>query len=554
VLLHLKIANLATFRELSLDFSPGLTCVTGETGSGKSLFVDALSFLSGKKNRILFVRQGASEGFVEAIFSPAVSIPVFLAEAVRPGDDWVIRRTLLSNGRTRQQLNGGNITQSQLQELGDVLMDLVGQGEGFRLQNPRTHSEYLDVYGETLPLLMHYERLRAAVLEKKKSLADMEFQWLENERHRERIREISEDRESLAPEPGEWEKLQANLSVFLHNQDLLTAASHVYDQLYGEEDSILGRIRKMAQDLERLRAFDPRLEDVSIPLSEAYAILRETAEASRHYLDGLEFEPSVLAKTEARIHDYQRLARKYGVDSAELLAFFDSNSVDASKGTPEQLERLRKEVQDATRDLCVSRDTLTEKRRSASLRLGQEVTERLPRLRLEKSRFFVEIQPRNEDFLPGGGEEIRFFFTANTDLPPKPLDQVASGGELSRILLVLKQVLAEKDSVETLVFDEVDSGIGGEVGETVGDIIAEIAGSRQVIAITHLHQVARKAGSHLVIRKEQKDNVTESTIFWAEGEVRVFEIARMLGGSGLAPSTITLARELLIPGNGKNEK
>lgn len=167
----------------------------------------------------------------------------------------------------------------------------------------------------------------------------------------------------------------------------------------------------------------------------------------------------------------------------------------------------------------------------ASIRLSKEVTDRLPKLRLEKGIFSVNLIHSGGEFPPEGAEEVRFYFTANPDLPPKPLDQIASGGELSRILLVLKQLLAEKDSVETLVFDEVDSGIGGEVGETVGDILSEISSTRQVVAITHLHQVARKAGTHLVIQKREKEGVTESTVTVAEGESRVSEIARMLGGA-----------------------
>lgn len=548
MLLHLKIANLATFRELVLDFFPGLTCVTGETGSGKSLFVDALSFLSGQKNRLLFVPHGKQEGVVEAIFSPSRRLPSFLDGMLVPGDDWVIRRTLLLNGRTRQQINGNNITQSQLQELGPHLMDLVGQGEGFRLQNPRTHAEYLDAYGDTVSLLENYKKHRNAYLEKKRFLAETEKQWSDRERLRERTREIIEDKESLAPRPEEWESLQATLSVQLHTQDLMEAAGSVYDHLYADEDSILGRLRKMSQDLDRLKLHDSRLEEISFPLSEAYTLLRDCAEGSRVYLEGLEHDPDVLGQTEARIHEFQRLARKYDVVPEDLADFFEQNAKEALDDSPDHLQILRDAVDQAAESLWEIQRSLSEKRRTAASLLSQDVTGKLPRLRLEKSLFSVRIFPLEEEFPAEGGEEVRFYFTANPDLPPKPLDLVASGGELSRILLVLKQILAEKDAVETLIFDEVDSGIGGEVGETVGDILSEIAVTRQVIAITHLHQVARKAGAHLVIRKEQKDDVTESMVAMAEGERRVSEIARMLGGSELAPSTMTLARELLLSG------
>ena len=546
MLLHLRIANLATFREVILDLSPGLTCVTGETGSGKSLFVEALSFLSGQKNRLLFVPNGQNEGVVEAIFSPSKTFPAFLEGTVLPGDDWVLRRTLLSSGRTRQQINGTNITQSQLQELGTHLMDLVGQGEGFRLQNPRIHVEYLDAYGETLPLLESYKKLREEYLEKKRLLLETEKQRSDLERRRERFREISEDKDSLSAHPDEWASLQSTLSVLLHTQDLMEAANAVYEHLYGAEDSILGRIRKMSQDLERLKVHDPRLGEISIPLLEAYTLLKECAEGSRHYLDGLSYDPDELGKTESRILEFQRFSRKFNVPPEELVPFFEQNTLESFEQDPEYLQKMQREVDQAEESLREIQRKLSERRMRASTRLSEEVTERLPRLRLEKSFFSVNLSLSGESFPPEGAEDVRFYFTANPDLPPKPLDQVASGGEVSRILLVLKQILAEKDSVETLVFDEVDSGIGGEVGETVGDILSEISRTRQVIAITHLHQVARKAGSHLVIQKMQEEGVTESTVSVAEGERRVSEIARMLGGSDLAPSTMTLARELLL--------
>ena len=546
MLLHLKIANLATFREVVLDLSPCLTCVTGETGSGKSLFVDALSFLSGQKNRLLFVPPGQNEGVVEAIFSPSQTMPVFLKDVVLPGDDWVLRRTLLANGRTRQQVNGTNITQSQLQELGTCLMDLVGQGEGFRLQNPRIHAEYLDSYGETLSLLDSYKQLREDYLEKKRLLSETEKQQSDFERRRERIREINVDRESLSPRPGEWVFLQTSLSVLLHTHDLMEAASMVYDHLYGSEESILGKIRKMSQDLDRLKVHDPRLGEVAIPLGEAYTLLKESAEESRQYLEGLSFDPEELGKTESRILEFQRLSRKYNVPPEELSEFFEKNALELLEEDPEYLQKMQKAVYHAADVLRDTQQKLSEKRKMASIRLSKEVTDRLPKLRLEKGIFSVNLIHSGGEFPPEGAEEVRFYFTANPDLPPKPLDQIASGGELSRILLVLKQLLAEKDSVETLVFDEVDSGIGGEVGETVGDILSEISNTRQVVAITHLHQVARKAGTHLVIQKREKEGVTESTVTVAEGESRVSEIARMLGGSDLAPSTMTLARELLL--------
>ncbi|MHB8422680.1 MAG: DNA repair protein RecN [Leptospirales bacterium] len=547
MILHLKISDLATYKEISLDLKAGLTCLTGETGSGKSLFVDAISFVTGRKPRILSVRPGATEGVVEAIFTAIEPVPPYLHSVVQPGDEWIVRRVLLLNGRTRQSVNGANITQSQLYDLGESLLDLVGQGEGARLQNPRIHSEYLDIFGGSLLEAHSFEETRILLNESLNLMDALKKGLMEKERERELIRGILEDQQSLNPLEGEWEHLHAQLTVHLHLQDLLQGIGSVYEGLYGEDGSLLGRLKKMSLDVGHLESLDNRLAEISAPMAEAYVLLKDVSEGCRHYLDGLDLDLTVFQEIENRVGEYQRLSRKYGLAPGTLYEFFEQKSREFSENTGEGTERLQEKISNLRKLLVEKRSVLSEKRREASFRLAKEVTSRLSRLKLEKASFKVDLQLKaTEDFSPGGGETVRFLFTANAGLPAMPLDNVASGGELSRILLVLKWILADQDRVETLVFDEVDSGIGGEVGETVGDILSDISRSRQVITITHLHQVARKGQTHLVVQKEQQDSMTISTLCEIEGEDRVREIARMLGGSDLAPSTLTLARELLL--------
>ncbi|MHB1286808.1 MAG: DNA repair protein RecN [Leptospirales bacterium] len=547
MILHLKVSDLATFKEISLDLKNGLTCLTGETGSGKSLFVDAISFVTGRKPRILSVSPGAQEGIVEAVFTPVEPIPLFLSNSIKPGDDWILRRVLLSNGRTRQTINGANITQSQLSDLGEMLLDLVGQGEGARLQNPRIHSEYLDAFGGSLDEAHSFEESRTFLNDALSRLEYLKRSTFEREQGQERIRAIIEDQKMLQPLAGEWEKLQSRLTLYLHLQDLLQAIGSVYEGLYAEEGSVLSRLKRMTQDIGRLESLDARLTEISAPLLESSAILKEVSDGCRHYLDSLDFDPESFRAIGGRVEEYQRLSRKYAVDPGDLFDFFDQKSQGLSDSPIDDIILLEQEVSRIKELLIRKRTLLSEKRKDAASRLGREVTSRLSRLKLEKASFYVDLQSRDaHEFFPGGGESVRFFFTANIGVPPKPLDQVASGGELSRILLVLKWLLSEQDRVETLVFDEVDSGIGGEVGETVGDILSDISRTRQVITITHLHQVARKAMSHLVVQKQQVEPFAVSTMGEIGGEDRVREIARMLGGSDLAPSTLILARELLL--------
>lgn len=550
MLLHIKIADLATIKSIAADFQDGFSCLTGETGAGKSLFVDAIGFVTGHRPRVLSVRPGAAEGSVEAIFSPPEFLPPDgWSDLIEKGDEWIVRRVLLPNGRTRQTVNGNSITQSQLAELGDILLDLVGQGEGARLQNPRLHSLYLDIFGSAFPERELYEKTRVLWKEAVKEREDFRKAREEREREVAHAREIASDWEMLKPKEGEWEELQTRLTVQLHAHDLLETVGRVYDALYGSEENILARIRKLSQDLGRLESYDPRLEGMIAPLSEAQTQLRESAEECRRYIESVEFDPELLSRVEERVVLFQNISRKYSVDPLELAGFLGRFSNVEEQDEAEEDKRLSRIVEDLHDKAAQAGSDLSRKRQTASIRLGKEVTERLGRLKLEKADFRVNVEAKSsEDLPPGGFESVQFVFSANPGIPVKPLDQVASGGELSRILLVLKWILADEDRIETLIFDEVDSGIGGEVGEVVGDILSDIARTRQVIAITHLHQVARKSRFHYVIRKEQSDRETCSTVALIQKEDRVREIARMLGGSDLAPSTLLLARELLESG------
>jgi DNA repair protein RecN (Recombination protein N) len=549
MLLHLKIIDLATIESIAIDFQDGFSCLTGETGAGKSLFVDALAFVTGHRPRVLSVRPGALEGCVEAIFSPVDPIPDGFSTLVQKGDEWIVRRILLPNGRTRQTVNGNSVTQSQLSEVGEFLLDLVGQGEGARLQNPRLHSIYLDLFGGSFLERESYEKTRGLWKDAVKKWEEFRRERAERDRDLERAKEIASDWENLKPDEGEWEDLQTRLTVQLHAHDLLETVGTVYESLYGGEENLIARVRKMTLDLGRLEAYDPRLQSMIAPLSESQTQLRESAEECRRYIESVEFDPAMLGQIEERVGHFQRIARKYELEPSDLAGYLKRFSSVEERDEAEEEKRLYEAVDGLRQKMIDIGNELSRKRHLASDRLSEEVTGRLGRLKLEKADFRVEIEAKPSEGLPPGGfESVQFFFSANPGIPAKPLDEVASGGELSRILLVLKWILADQDRVETLIFDEVDSGIGGEVGEVVGDILSDIARTRQVITVTHLHQVARKSRFHYVIRKEQSDKETRSTISMIQKEDRVKEIARMLGGSDLTPSTLVLARELLESG------
>jgi len=542
----LNIRSIATIDQNMISFGPALTVVTGETGAGKSLFVDAIDFISGGKPKGLSIRPGSSEGIVEAGFSPLGTVPEFVRDLVPEGEDIVIRRVLLENGRTRQTINGHSVSLGQLAEFGQVLLDIVGQGESSRLLDPRLHRKILDSFSEADFLVENYEMIRA----KRKLLIVELDNLLEVERtllaEQDSLMEKIDDRNLLSPTEGEWAELSDLLSAHQHAKELETCVGNILDIVYDGEVSVLGQLRHLDSTLSRLTNYDSRLQGIQKLLEESMATLRELSGNSRLYLSSLEFDPQEALRIESRFDLYQRLARKYRVEPQDLWSFFSTLTAPPTEGIDAQVTKLRSEIAALEDDLFQISAMIREKRIEGARKLEPMMKDRLAKLKLENAIFIVDRMdlPLGE-FPPGGPDSVRFLFSANPGIPPKPLDQVASGGEVSRLLLVLKWILSDRDGDSTLIFDEVDSGIGGEVGEVLGDLLLEISRHRQVVTITHLHQVARKGNDHVLVQKNLIGEIVHSSIVKIEGEDRVGEIARMLGGGAMSPSTRLLARELL---------
>ncbi len=542
----LNIRSIATIDQNMLSFGPALTVVTGETGAGKSLFVDAIDFISGGKPKGLSIRPGHLEGIVEAGFSPFETVPDFIKDLVYENEDIVIRRVLLENGRTRQTINGHSVSVGQLLELGRILLDIVGQGESSRLLDPRLHRKILDAFSEADSLVESYEIIRSkrkTLLVELEKLAAVEKGLLAE---KDSLMEKLEDRTLLSPIEGEWDTLSDLLSAHHHAKELEACVGNILDIVYDGEVSVLGQLRHLESDLNRITSYDSRLQKLHTLLEESMAILRELSGDARSYLSNLEFDEQESLRVESRFDLYQRLSRKYRVEPQNLWAFFSAIILPQSDEIEAQSAKIRSEIASLEDELFLIASLIREKRNEGARKLEPMMKDRLAKLKLESAVFIVDrIDLPLEDFPPGGADSVRFLFSANPGIPPKPLDEVASGGEVSRLLLVLKWILSDRDADSTLVFDEVDSGIGGEVGEVLGDLLSEIAQHRQVVTITHLHQVARKGNAHLLVQKNLIGDIVQSNIVEIEGETRVGEIARMLGGDSMSPSTRLLARELL---------
>jgi DNA repair protein RecN (Recombination protein N) len=534
VLTELRVRDLAVIADVTLPLAPGLNVLTGETGAGKSLLVDALALLLGERASAEVVRPGAARAVIEGAFEldPAAVrrvAPAF-AELGVEGDDGrlVLKREITAEGRSRAWVNGSPATVGVLAQVGGLLVDLHGQHETQSLLRADAQRDILDAYGdaavERTAVRDAHERLRE--LERRET--ELRARQDEVRRKADYLRHVVTEIERAAPAAGEAEALEAEARRLAHADELGRLARELERAL---DTAGLARAAKLVASLARL---DPSVAAWQALLDGAFAHVEELAAAARGYGAAIEADPARLAAVEARRDVLFRLAGKYGPTLADVLATRDRAA--------RELELLDTAELDL-RDLAARRETaaaefaracaaLTAKRRAAAARLAAAVTALLPGLGLPGGRFTVELAP-----LPAprgdGAEAIAFQVQLNPGLDSRPLAKVASGGELSRLMLALKVVLAAQDAVPTLVFDEIDQGIGGEVGGRVGEALAAVArgagATRQALVITHLPQIAAYADHHLVVAKGETGGIATSDVRVVTGDARTRELARMLG-------------------------
>ncbi len=532
MIVELRVRDLATIAEVGLQFGAGLNVLTGETGAGKSMLIDALALLLGERADSALVRPGAARCVVEGAFDTDASFRRRLdALGLDAADERVvIRREVSAEGRSRAWVNGSPTTLTTLTALGAALVDLHGQHETQSLLHPEAQRDILDAYAGA-------QGARAAVDEGFRTVQALRHDESELARQRDEVQRradylrhvVTEIRDAKL-QPGEDARLEAEARKLAHAGTLGEQARRLAESIDGDEGGALSALGQADRSLTQLERQDPDTAKWRELLDGAFANLTELARLAGEYADGISEDPSRQAEVERRRDLLFKLTQKHGGTLASVLATGDEAAreldlLDTADTDLRALASKREAAEVALRDAAAK---LTAKRTEAAGRLGRAVGKLLPQLGLPGGKLEVAMEPLAEP-QTHGAEQVTFTVRLNQGIEARPLAKTASGGELSRLMLALKVVLAGHDDVPTLIFDEVDQGIGGEVGTQVGDALAQVAAKRQVLVVTHLPQIAACADRHLVVSKAAKGGVATSDVQAIHGEDRITELARMLG-------------------------
>jgi len=547
MLRQLAIHNVVLVEKLELEFEPGLGVLTGETGAGKSILLDALGLALGARAEAALVRSGEEQASVSAELELPSGHPVHgrLREQgidVEAGEPLIVRRTLKADGGSRAFVGATSVPAGLIRDLGSLMVEIHGQHDDRGLLNPKGHRELLDAFGrlDTGPV----ERAWSEVIRVEAELAEARAQAAMAEREREYLEHSSEEIERLAPEAGEETSLaeeRAAMQAGLKAGESLSGL----DDLLGGSEGALAQLRQAARRIERGAADHDLLAEALAALDRAVIEASEAEDRIARAADALAFDPARLDRVEARLFDIRALARKHRVEPDALAAFGEQmrGQLAAIRAGGERIAELDEQLAEARNAFATEAERLSEQRHAAAWRLDAAVAEELHPLKLDAARFRTSIAPAEPG--PSGTDRVEFEVSTNPGAPFGPLTRIASGGELARFILALKVALAEAGSAATMIFDEVDRGVGGAVASAIGERLARLAQQSQVLVVTHSPQVAARASHHYRIEKSHGPDGTRTTVRKLSAAERREEIARMLSGASVTEEARAQAERLL---------
>ena len=543
----LHIENIAVIERSDITFDRGFNVLTGETGAGKSIVIDAISAILGERAYRDMIRTGTSKASVRAVFTDVPEYPWFAENGVDYDPETIIQREIYLDGRNVCRVNGCIVTVSILRKLGIQLINIHGQHDSASLFDEANHLVFLDDFAENEQLRQEYNEKYRAVEELRRQIDRISMDESEKLRRMETLRFQIEEISKAQLEAGEDEQLEARRKVLQNAEKLSDGMNTAVECLYGgdETDGAASLLADAEYALSRLSRFTDAYSQLQERISDLMYQVQDVSQELRDARDELAYSGDELEKIEARLDVIHRLRRKYGVTCADILEYLDNaqKELDEIEFADDHVERLKKKLKTAEKEAWATALELRKNRQEAAQRMSVQILTELSQLDMPKVQFSCEFTQL--ELTPNGADAVAFYMSANAGEALKPMSKVASGGELARIMLAMKNVLAQQDQIATLIFDEVDTGVSGRAAQKVAEKLKSVARNKQVLCVTHLPQIAAMADTHMLIAKSERAGRTYTTVTPLDREGRAREVARIIGGANITELTLKSAEEML---------
>ena len=548
----LHIENIALIQSADIRFEPGFNVLTGETGAGKSIVIDSIGAVLGERTSRELIRTGAKSALVTAVFTQVPPLPWLEENGFPTGEEeLLLQRELQGDGRNVCRIDGKLVTVAQLRELGRQLLNIHGQHDGQQLLDPASHLGYLDQFGGCQPLLEDYQEAYRRWHDIRREMDKLQMDEAERSRRVDTLNYQIQELERAQLKAGEDEELSARRTLLRSAGRLMEAVQSAEFALSGDEDrdGACSLIAQAEGEVQGVSSISPELGELSEKLTALRCAADDAADTLRDLSRSFDFSPGELDQVEERLDLLYRLRKKYGPTVEDMLSYLDRcrKELDQIQYADDTLARLEKDLKKAQKEAARRGEVLSQARREAAGALQARVQEELRQLDMPKVQFQTEFTPKGGEagMDETGLDEVQFLMSANLGEALKPIQKVASGGELARIMLALKNVLAEGDQIGTLVFDEVDTGVSGRAAQKVAEKMAQVARGKQVLCVTHLPQIAAMADTHFSVQKGEREGRTYTRLERLDRSQRREELARLIGGASITPSLLESAEELL---------
>lgn len=550
MLTQLHIENIAVIEKADIEFRKGLTVLTGETGAGKSIIVDSLGAVLGARTSRELVRTGADKGVVTAVFETNNADKWLEDNDIDLEDEIIIQRRISAEGKNSCRVCGVPVSVSQLRELGALLLDIHGQNDGRQLMDEANHLAYLDGYGDYGETIDRFKSAYADYKACKKEIQRLSMDEIEKERMADSLQYQIDELEKAQLKVGEEEELTAKRDLLRNSEKLTEALNGAYNALYAADQNAQSLTDEASALIGRAAVIADDLRETADIIENASSLLFDASERIRDFRDSLEFSPEEYDNIESRLSLIKKLRRKYNMDEEAMLAHLDDcrRKLSELEYAGDMLIKLNKQLEKYVDNCKKIAAELSEKRRAAAESLEKRIVSELKDLSMPSVRFSVSVEPLESDvgFDATGADDVKFLISANAGEALGRISKIASGGELSRIMLAMKTVFSKNDPIETMVFDEIDTGVSGIAAQRVGEKMSDLSRGKQVLCITHLPQIAAIADNHDLIEKTERNGRTYTEVRELDRKGRALELARMHGGDNISELTLASAEEQLL--------